>query len=212
MRSSLCDIPDEIVRHILWYLPPEDTLLSFQLLSRRYHHIANEPLLWRWYCQKSFRYWHPRHRFHEKLAALASSVDWKGLWITRKQINKRIAQLLNEVLRTKVGQMRNLGQICEMGYDAKDYLLEQCHCDENAEDVLARRYYAHTALDSIHRGVAVEVWSRYQGQPLSYRGLDTALGAFDMFVLHDQPYDLDYVCDFLTRDMCVPLYMSQTDR
>lgn len=55
------------------------------------------------------------------------------------------------------------------------------------------RYYANSALDSIHRGVAIELWSRYQGQPLSSEGLDTALGAFDMFVLHDQEQDLDYV-------------------
>ncbi len=48
-------------------------------------------------------------------------------------------------------------------------------------------------MDSIHRGVAVELWSRYQGRALSSDGLDTALGAFDMFVLHDQEQDIDYV-------------------
>ena len=46
--------------------------------------------------------------------------------------------------------------------------------------------------------MAVELWSRYQGQALSSVGLDTALGAFDMFVLHDQEQDLEYVC-FPTR-------------
>jgi len=55
------------------------------------------------------------------------------------------------------------------------------------------RYYASTALGSIHRGVAVELWSRYQGRALSSQGLDTALGAFDMFVLYDQEQDVDYV-------------------
>lgn len=40
----------------------------------------------------------------------------------------------------------------------------------------------------------MDVWSRYQGQALSAKDLDTALGAFDMFVLHDQTQDLDYVC------------------
>jgi len=56
------------------------------------------------------------------------------------------------------------------------------------------RYYANSVLDSIHRGIAVDAWSKYQGNALSGRGLDRALGAFDMFVLHDQPEDLDYVC------------------
>jgi F-box protein 21 len=39
----------------------------------------------------------------------------------------------------------------------------------------------------------VELWSQYQGRPLTSDGLDTALAAFDMFVLHDQEQDLDYV-------------------
>ncbi|KAL2139854.1 hypothetical protein VTI28DRAFT_4617 [Corynascus sepedonium] len=193
MRSSLEDIPDEIIRHILLYLPPEHTLESFQLISRRYHHLVNEPLLWRWHCQHSFRFWSPEHRLQEKLKALASSVDWKGLWITRKRGNNKAARLLNGVIATKVGQLRRLQGICELGYDVKDYLLEQCHVDESSEDFLARRYYASTALGSIHRGVAVELWSRYQGRALSSQGLDTALGAFDMFVLYDQEQDVDYV-------------------
>lgn len=50
------------------------------------------------------------------------------------------------------------------------------------------------ALDSIHRCIAVDVWSKYQDAPDSHDGLEQALGGFDMFVLHDQPQDLDYVC------------------
>ncbi|KAL2134609.1 hypothetical protein VTI74DRAFT_11351 [Chaetomium olivicolor] len=197
MRLSLEDIPDEIVRHILLYLSPEDTLQSFQLLSRRFHHIANESLLWRWHCQTSFRFWNPEHKFIEKLTSLASSVDWRGLWVARKKKNNRASRLLDSVISRKTGQLRKLQELCELGYDVKDYLLEQCHADESAEDVLARRYYASSALDSIHRGVAVEVWSRYQGRALSSEGLETALGAFDMFVLHDQDQGLGYIVQTL---------------
>jgi F-box protein 21 len=139
MRSSLEDVPDEIIRHILLYLPPEYTLASFQLVSRRYRHLANEPLLWRRHCQSSFRYWNPEHQLQERLRALASSVDWRGLWSTRKRRNNKAARLLDDAISTKVGQSRTLGGICKLGYDVKDYLLEQCHVDESAEDVLARR-------------------------------------------------------------------------
>jgi F-box protein 21 len=47
-------------------------------------------------------------------------------------------------------------------------------------------------LDSLHRGRAVEVWSGLQDadDPPS---IDQAFGAFDMFVLHEQPQDLDYI-------------------
>ncbi len=48
------------------------------------------------------------------------------------------------------------------------------------EETTSPRYYGSSVLDSIHRGIAVETWSRYQGAPLSTRGLDRALGAFDM--------------------------------
>ncbi|KAK3305534.1 uncharacterized protein B0T15DRAFT_555780 [Chaetomium strumarium] len=193
MRSSLEDIPDEIIRHILLYLPPEDAFGSFQLVSRRFYHLASEPLLWKWHCQSSFRYWNPEHRFQEKLQALASSVNWKRLWTLRKRRNDKAARLLNGVISTNVGRLKKVQGICELGFDVKDFLLEQCHVDPSADDFLARRYYANSTLDSIHRGVAVEVWSRYQGQPSSSRNLDTALGAFDMFVLHDQNQDLDYI-------------------
>ncbi|KAK0610456.1 hypothetical protein B0T17DRAFT_500397 [Bombardia bombarda] len=191
--TSLNDVPEEIIRHILSYVSPEDNLRAFQLLSSRFHHIANDSLLWRYYCQTSFTYWHPDHRIQEKFAARASSVEWKRLWMARKGKNVQTSRNLDGIIASKVGQLRRLQQICLLGYDAKDFLLEQCRSDDSAEDVLARRYYANSALDSIHRGIAVDVWSQYQGAPLSSRGLDRALGAFDMFVLHDQPYDLEYI-------------------
>jgi hypothetical protein len=62
------------------------------------------------------------------------------------------------------------------------------------------RYYANAALGSIHRGIAVEVWSQYQDTPLSTRHLDQALGAFDMFVLYDQKEDIDWVGPSLSID------------
>jgi len=47
-------------------------------------------------------------------------------------------------------------------------------------------------LDSLHRGMAIEVWSRLQDAP-NPPSIDQAFGAFDMFVLHEQPQDLDYI-------------------
>lgn len=195
--TSLAAFPDEIIRHILLFVSPEDNLGSVQLLSRRFYHLADEALLWKFHCRNSFTHWNHEHRLQEKLAARASSVEWKQLWVTRKRVNTKAARLLDGILATKVTQLKRLQQICQLGYDAKDFLLEQCHADETRDDVLARRYYANSALDSIHRGIAVEIWSKYQGNPLSTRGLDTALGAFDMFVLHDQPHDLDYISETL---------------
>ena len=139
MRDSLDYIPDEIIRHILLYLPPEDTLERFQFLSRRCYVLSNEPLLWRWHCRTSFRFWNPEHRIAEHLPLLASSVEWKRIWLTRKRKNTKAAQLLDGVIASKFGRLKRMRGICEMGLDVKDYLLEQCHVGDTVEDVLARR-------------------------------------------------------------------------
>jgi F-box protein 21 len=53
------------------------------------------------------------------------------------------------------------------------------------------RFYANTALDHLHRGIALEQWWRLsRGDSIA---LDRALGAFDLFVLHDRPGDLHEV-------------------
>ena len=137
---SLDDVPDEIVRHILLFVSPEDNLRNVQHLAKHLNHLANEPLLWRYYCRTSYKYWAPEHRLSQKLAARASDIEWKDLWITRKRLDTRNARLFNGLLSTKVGRLRKLGRICEGGYDAKDFLLGQLRTDESAEDMLARRY------------------------------------------------------------------------
>lgn len=137
--SSLNCLPDEIIHHILTYVSPEDNLSSVQLVSRRLNHVANETLLWRYHCQTSFSFWHPDHRFQDKLASTPSHVEWKKLWIERTRNNATAARLLDDALATKVGRYGRIQQICLLGYDVKDFLLEQCRVDESAEDVLARR-------------------------------------------------------------------------
>lgn len=61
------------------------------------------------------------------------------------------------------------------------------------------RYYANTALSSIHRGVAVEEWYHYQRTPLAAQGLDRALAAFDMFFIRAHDGDIDDICALLDR-------------
>ncbi|KAK4194978.1 hypothetical protein QBC40DRAFT_289796 [Triangularia verruculosa] len=195
--TRLSDFPDEIIRHILHFVSAEDNLRNFQLVSRRLHNIANEPLLWRTYCLQHFHFWDPDHELEKKLKARASSVGWKKIWLKRRRTNREVERLLDGIVKTTRGQVRSIATICEQGLDAKDYLLDQRFTDESDNYVLARRYWAQAALDSLHRGLAVDVWSKYQGRLDSRQGLDIALGAFDMFVLHDQTHDLDYIVQAL---------------
>lgn len=136
---SLDRVPDEIIQHLLHHVSPEDTLQCFQLLCHRSHRLANEGLLWRYHCRSTFRYWHPDHGFGQKLHAAVASVDWKRLFLLRARRNRTVSQLFDAILKTKVGRLRKIERICRLGYDAKDFLLVQCHAPESAPDVLARR-------------------------------------------------------------------------
>lgn len=53
------------------------------------------------------------------------------------------------------------------------------------------RYYASAVLDHVHRSKALAEWRKVlHGEGVS---LERALGAFDMFILHDQYGDLEEV-------------------
>ncbi|KAL6877283.1 hypothetical protein HDV57DRAFT_522558 [Trichoderma longibrachiatum] len=194
--SSLDQVPDEIIGHLLYYIPPYD-LANFQLVSHRFYRLANQALLWRHHCRSSFKFWHPRHRFHERTAALAQETNWKDLFIYRSARNRQVSRLLDDIIRTKVNRVRGFEIIGQIGYDAKDFLLEQCQTSPYAEDGLARRYYSNALLDTIHKHIAIHEWHTLMqsAQPANIRQassqLERALGAFDLFVLHDQPGDLD---------------------
>ncbi|PHH87280.1 hypothetical protein CDD83_9071 [Cordyceps sp. RAO-2017] len=200
---SLDKIPDEIIQHLLYYISPSDNLESLQLVSRRLHRLASGHLLWRYHCRSSFRYWHQDHDFRHKLLRRVSDVDWKQLFIMRAERNRRVAELLEGIIATKVSRLKRFERIARLGYDAKDYLLTQCQIDELAEDYLARRYYSNALLDCIHRSIAIEEWHKLRLDRDSLDAhvaglpLERALGAFDMFVLHDQYGDINDISQML---------------
>ncbi|CAI6093292.1 unnamed protein product [Clonostachys chloroleuca] len=199
---SLNQLPDEIIRHILFYLSPLDTLHGVGLTCRHLARLSKEGLLWRFHCIQTFKYWHPSHAFRTLLRLPPPQTDWKRLFVLRYDRNKQISRLLNGILRTQVGRHKRFERITKFGYDAKDFLLEHCDADDSFEDVLARRYFAHAALDAIHRHLAVEQWISLKTMesesdthnPLE---LEKSLGAFDMFVLHGQLGDMNDITQCL---------------
>ncbi|KAI5466479.1 Transglutaminase-like superfamily-domain-containing protein [Mariannaea sp. PMI_226] len=220
---SLDQIPDEIIHHLLYYVSPEDTLANFQPVSRRLKLIASEPLLWRYYCRHAFKYWNPDHDLQGKLRGKASDVDWKSLYLLRKRQNGRVSRLLDLILETKVHRLKRIEQIVRLGYDAKDFLLEQCQVDDSSEDILARRFHSNSILDSLHRSLAIEEWHRTttsghtDAEHFPDNTLERMLGAFDMFVLHDQPGDLDDISRMLDERTteflsCTPGIYEMTTR
>ncbi|KAI1848356.1 hypothetical protein JX265_008864 [Neoarthrinium moseri] len=209
--SPFDHLPDEIIHQILQYLAPEQTLAAIPRLSRRFHRIAQTPLLWRYYCETTFKYWQSDHDIRGKLRNKSSHVDWKALFTLRLSRNRRIADLVDGIVASRVSRLQKTEEICQYGYDAKDYLLSQCRIDDDVDDVLARRYYSCNVLDSIHRSLAIEEWANYQKYACRIDAanitttdrlrcgmrLERALGAFDMFVLHDNDGDMDEISALL---------------
>lgn len=134
---------DELLLHIFADVAPEDNLGSLQLVCKKFYTVANDQTIWRRNCITSFRYWQDEHWFQDNVGREQADADWKEVWLLRKRTNSHISRLLNGIIETKVGRLESFAGICEYGYDAKDFLLEQLETPDDAEDVLARRWALH---------------------------------------------------------------------
>ncbi|KAK2628890.1 hypothetical protein QTJ16_001993 [Diplocarpon rosae] len=185
--ATLIRLPDEVLRHIVSFCLPGDVLRNVQCLSRRFRRLAGEPLLWRYHCRVEFRYWDPKHNIQQKFMGNLNDVDWKLLYINRRKVDIETTSSLDSILERQTNRLSMFQSIADHGYDAKDTLLRHCHTDDAVEDVLARRFYATSVLDHVHRAKALAEWHKVaSGENVA---LERALGAFDLFILHDQRGD-----------------------
>lgn len=192
-RPSFTDLPTEILEAIFLHLDPH-ALLSVSQTSKHIREIATDsPTIWRHLCQTHFKTWDARHNIAAKFRGPLSSVDWKALFITRTQIAENTKALLNIIIATQHGRIQCINEIADYGYDAKETLLKECACPDDAEDVLARRYYANAILERIHREIALKIWKDLR------HGVDVpmerALGAYDVFARMGQDVDTDVVAE-----------------
>ncbi|KAH8661354.1 hemimethylated DNA binding domain-containing protein [Tricladium varicosporioides] len=187
-QPSVNDLPDEVLQVVLYFLPAEDILCHIQRVSKRFYDLCSQPLLWRYHCVLQFKYWDSKHRLHQKLAGEVGDIDWKALYLYRRGVDDKTTRFLESILEAQVDRIQHYKSIAGFGYNAKDTLLRHCRTDDDAPDVLARRYYANSVLDHIHRAEALAEWTNVaRGKHVP---LERALGSFDLFVLHDQYGDL----------------------
>ncbi|KAL9034881.1 MAG: hypothetical protein Q9180_005163 [Flavoplaca navasiana] len=183
----LADLPTEILYQILLSVPPA-SIPTLQQVCRKFNDLS-QPLIWRHHCQKHFKYWRPEHDIQAKYAQAPAKVNWKRLFQIRHLGDRKISQRLENILSSQTGRIEQSENILEYGYNAKDTLLRHLNVRDDAEDVLARRYYSDAVLGAVHRTRAIEEWSKLRGgQPVP---LERALAAFDQFVLHDRDGDLE---------------------
>lgn len=184
---TLYSLPDEILESIFTYLPPV-TLAAASATSKRLNKIANEPLLWRYHCQHTWKYWKDVDKLRAQLAGPAGETQWKEKFLDRKTRDRYIKTRLDALLDTQKGRIARMEALAGLEYDAKDVLLEEMETPQDAEDVLARRYYSEAILGLIHRRQATREWHGLEHDP--FPPLERALGAFDLFVLGSRQGDV----------------------
>lgn len=190
-RPSFTALPTEILESIFLHLDPRSLLSVSQTTKFIKKMTSDAPIVWRHFCCTYFKSWAPHHNIAAKLAGPLSDVDWRALFIQRIQIEKRTVSLLDSVLQTQQARIRSINEIADFGYDAKETLLRECACPEDAEDVLARRYYANAVLERIQREMAINVWKDlYSGKPVP---IERALGAYDLFARTGADVDFDVI-------------------
>jgi F-box protein 21 len=185
---SLTDLPTEILEAIFLNLDPP-SLISASHTSRLVReHTANSPIVWRHLCQTHFKTWDARHNITAKFAGPLSDVGWRALFVEKSRVAVRTRELLDRIVGTQHQRIRCIDEIANFGYDAKEALLGENGCPDDAEDVLARRYYANAVLERIHREVAINIWKdlREDGSV----PIERALGAYDVFARVGEDVDM----------------------
>lgn len=138
--GRLADLPDEIVQSICFFIDWKDAL-SLQATCRRFGNVANEHLLWKYYCQSSFKYWAASHQLSTKLAD-SSFQQWKQLFQKRYEAESKTQSALQNVISGQKARTPKIEGIVGLGYDSKDVLLRNHARASESNDHLARRYFA----------------------------------------------------------------------
>ncbi|KAF2031836.1 YccV-like-domain-containing protein [Setomelanomma holmii] len=178
-RSAFTELPTEILEAVFLQLDPRSLMSVSQTNKLIKKLTADSPLVWRQLCRSQFKSWDTRHNIADKFAGLLSDVDWRTLYIEKYKIGIRTKALLDHVVGTQHQRMRCINEIADFGYDAKEALMQEHECQDDAEDILARRYYANAVLGRIHREIAINIWKDvHDGKDVP---IERALGAYDVF-------------------------------
>ncbi|KAH7085605.1 Hemimethylated DNA-binding protein YccV like-domain-containing protein [Paraphoma chrysanthemicola] len=190
-RRAFTDLPTEILEAIFLHLDPHSLLSVSQTNKLIKQLTADSPIVWRHLCWSQFKSWDVRHNIAAKFAGPLSDVDWRALYVEKYKIGTRTRVLLDHIVGTQHQRMRCINDIADFGYDAKETLLREQKCSDDADDVLARRYYATAVLERIHREMAINIWKDLnEGEDIS---IERALGAYDVFARIGEDADTGYV-------------------
>ncbi|KAK5561033.1 hypothetical protein LTR46_001343 [Exophiala xenobiotica] len=191
-RPQITTLPDEVIQAILSYSPPT-TAISLQQTCRRFSSVANEPLLWRQYCQ-TYRWWDKRHNIKSKFRDASSFADWKSLYANRHTSSHATRNAIDRIVAEELGRLDWINIILEAGYDAKETLLDMFRNAASSQNYLAQKYWSHAALGCLHRILAVDEWLAIKASGAGADSFEMPLAILDLFVLGENEHgDIDDV-------------------
>jgi F-box protein 21 len=183
------DLPAELIHQIILNLDPP----SFRALKNTSTHLralADTPILWRHFCRTQFKYWDPRHDFSRQLSRPVEEVDWASWYASRRILERQVDRLVNGMVANARGRIEKMEMIVNIDtailqgnrnlWDVKDALLKHVNCPDDADDVLARRFWAQATIDRLHRARAVGIWAGVKDGTENWP-LERVLAAYDMF-------------------------------
>ncbi|KIW14969.1 hypothetical protein PV08_07756 [Exophiala spinifera] len=195
--SHLTTLPDEVLQQILSYLPPLTTV-ALQHTCRRFAHTANEPLLWKRYCQQCRR-WSRRHNIQSKLRD-TSFTDWKSLYASRYLASQTTRNAIGKMVAEEVGRLDSVKEILDLGIDAKEELLHLYRNAASSPNHLAQKYWSHGALGCLNRFLAADEWTSIVTDldTEEVNAFERPIAALDLFVLEDREQgDIDDIFERL---------------
>lgn len=185
---TLTDLPDETIQTVFLHLSLQD-LVACQSSCKSLALLSRNVLLWKQQCQTEYRFWHPRHNFGSLLRKPAVDVDWEQLLRTRKNSDLLVRKTLEGVLATSHRRLENIRTVVDLGDDAREALLKELTLAEDAEDVLARKYWIKETLGCMDRHVALDQWVALRtGTSIE---LERVFGALDLFIAERPAMTLD---------------------
>lgn len=138
--ANLLSLPDELLRTVFEHVTALD-LARLQQACRRFHTLGADALLWQDNCLHSFRWWDKHHELDLKRLepSLWTYSTWKELFSNRWISNRNAQRALSDLMNEETNRLDRIKEIVDLGYDAKDVLLERWETAEQSEMFLAQR-------------------------------------------------------------------------
>lgn len=181
VTGKLDFLPDEVLQVIFQHLDAI-TLTSVSRVSKRFLSVADEHLIWKIICLRSFSYWDPSHEIESRKSD-STFHDWKGLYAVRHRAHIATEYTLRAIIDEPVGRLARVQRICDHGYGIKDTLLQLYDESSLTDYALAQRYWTHTLLSCLNRSQALDTLTRVRYRTDVENPTELAIAALDMFTV-----------------------------